>query len=340
MVRIDIESEIEALSIFERTNARGLDLEVSDLLKNYLFAKKVEDIEDLWKEILENSGGTILRMLKYFYVSKKGYVLKPQLYKKLKGYAAEVGAQKLTQDLANFSRFYQIAKVAEESTTKSFFEEKDCPEIFSDEYRYQKINTALQGLREFKVVQFCPPAAAAIECLIRNGGKSNSGDAKTLIRLFETFEKYHFINNVICERVGNEIEKLYADACLWYSESSNFIKTTDRLINELTTRLAKEDEFVAKFKDLNYSSDQISLISYTFDRFNNFGLDPGQQVRIYQPNPKLRRRNYNIEHFFPQKPEAGLKLKKQDLEFIDNIGNLLAIYFKDNSSLGNVIPIL
>ncbi len=39
VVRIDIKDEIEALSIFERTNARGLDLEVSDLLKNHLFAK-------------------------------------------------------------------------------------------------------------------------------------------------------------------------------------------------------------------------------------------------------------------------------------------------------------
>ena len=40
VARIEVESEVEALSIFERTNARGLDLEISDLLKTFLFSKK------------------------------------------------------------------------------------------------------------------------------------------------------------------------------------------------------------------------------------------------------------------------------------------------------------
>ncbi|MFA7400432.1 MAG: DUF262 domain-containing protein, partial [Sideroxydans sp.] len=40
-VRIDIQDDMEAFSIFERTNARGIDLEASDLLKNYLFSQGV-----------------------------------------------------------------------------------------------------------------------------------------------------------------------------------------------------------------------------------------------------------------------------------------------------------
>jgi hypothetical protein len=338
VARIEVESEVEALSIFERTNARGLGLEVSDLLKNFLFTKKVESIEELWEKILENSGGTILRMLKYFYVSKKEAVQKPQLYKKLKGYGAEVGAQELTQQLAGFSEFYRVVKAPDKLLTKGYFEGEGFTEISVDQYRYEKINRALEALREFSVVQFCPPAFAAIECLARNGGKPSPGAAKKLIQLFEAFEKYHFINNVICERVGNEVEKLYGDACVWYSDSTDLIKTTDKLINDLKSRLAKEEEFVANFTELTYSSDQLGLISYVFDRFNNYGLDPGQCMQIYNPDPKLRRRNYNIEHFLPQKPEPGLKVKKIDLESVDNIGNLLVIYFRDNASLGNASP--
>ena len=37
VARIEVESEIEALSIFERTNARGLDLEISDAERNLHF---------------------------------------------------------------------------------------------------------------------------------------------------------------------------------------------------------------------------------------------------------------------------------------------------------------
>lgn len=338
VARIEVESEVEALSIFERTNARGLDLEISDLLKNYLFTKKVEAIEDLWGQILENSGGTILRMLKYFYVSKNGSIQKPQLYKKLKTYGAEVGPRKLTEQLADFSIFYRVAKTPDKLLTKGFFEDQGFTEMSIHQYRYEKVNRALEGLREFGVVQFCPPAYAATECVARNSGKSNGGDAKKLIQLFEVFEKYHFVNNVICERVGNEVEKLYADACIAYSKSTNFSKATDLLINQLKSKLANEEEFVANFISLAYSPDQTSLLCYIFDRFNNYGLDPGQSIQIYNPDPKLRRRNHNIEHFLSQKPGEGSKGKKTDLELVDNIGNLLAIYFKDNASLGNGNP--
>jgi hypothetical protein len=336
VIKIEIESEVDALSIFERTNARGMELEISDLLKNYLFSKKVEGIEELWKEIVDKAGGTLLRMLKYFYISKKGHVLKPQLYKKLKGYAAEVGAQQLTQELVGFAAFYRVTKAAEEPLTASFFEKCECSEISGHQHRYQRINATLQALREFSVTQFCPLAYAAIECLIRNDGKAKAQDAKGLIRLFETLEKYHFINNTICERVGNEVENLYAESCLDFSTSPDFLKTADTLINELRTKLANENEFIANFTEITYSPDQISLICYIFDRFNNHGLDPSQYLHIYNPDPKLLRRNHNIEHFLAQNPE--MKIRKETLDLVDNIGNLLAISYKTNSRLGNASP--
>ncbi len=337
--RIEVENEVEALSIFERTNARGLDLEISDLLKNYLFSKKIEGIEDRWGQIVDNSEGTMLRMLKYFYVSKHGYILKPQLYKKLKSYATDKGPKQFTEELSLFSKFYSTVKAPDKLLTKAFFEENDFPEIYEHEYRYEKINRALEGLREFAVVQFCPAANAAYECLVRNKGKTNSGDAKKLIQLFETFEKYHFVNNVICERVGNEIEKLYADACVTYSKATNFVKATDGLINELKYKLATEEEFVANFITLAYAPDQTSLLCYIFDRFNNFGKDPAQCTLIYNPDPRLKRRNHNIEHFWPQNLEAPWRKSNKDgLDPADNIGNLLPLYFKDNSSLGKADP--
>jgi hypothetical protein len=338
VIRIEIEDEEEALNLFERTNARGMDLEISDLLKNHLFSKKVKGVEESWKEILDNSGGTILRMLKYFYVSKRGYILKPQLYKKLKGFSAEIGAEDLTKQLTGFSRFYRVVKSADENLTKAYFEEIGLNDIFEHEWRPQKITSCLQGLREFNVVQFCPVAYAAIECLMRNAKSEGGKGAKALIRLFEAFEKYHFVNNAICDRVGNEVERLYADHCELYAESKDFTKTTTELIVALARKLALVDEFIAKFSEVKYGDDQNSLLFYIFDRFNNDGLDPEQGLRIYNPDPILKRRNYTIEHFLAQKPEAELKISKDTTDAIDNIGNLLAIYFRDNSKLGNVSP--
>lgn len=334
---VEVESEVEALSIFERTNGRGQDLEISDLLKNYLFAEKVQGIEGSWRLIVDNSCQTILRMLKYFYVAKKGYILKPKLYKELKKYGEEVKPQQLTESLAEFSNFYCLTKSGDETATKNYFEEIELTEISGKVDRYQQIYSALQGLREFGVVQFCPVAYAAIECLIRNGGQQSEEHAKRLIRLFKAFENYHFISNAVCERVGNDVEKLYADFCEAYAEkSSNFIKTTDKLIQALKSQLASEVEFVTKFTEICYP-EQSSLILYIFDRFNFRGLEKGQSLRIYDPTPNVKRKNYNIEHFLAQKPKEDTK-DKPDRGFVDNIGNLLPLYFKVNSKLGNESP--
>ena len=121
-----------------------------------------------------------------------------------------MGPEKLTRQLENRSQFYRVAKNPSKTQVKEFFDELGFTEISEQQYRYEQINRALEGLKEFGIVQFCPPAYAAINCISRNRRKDDPGDAKKLIQLFETFEKYHFVNNMICERVGNEIEGLYS----------------------------------------------------------------------------------------------------------------------------------
>lgn len=338
VIRIDIEEDVDALSIFERTNARGMELEISDLLKNYLFSKKVPGIEILWPQIVDNSVGTILRMLKYFYIAKKGYILKPQLYRKLKSYAAESTAETLTEELFEFSRFYQMARIPLNNSVMEYFEKSNIPEIYSHQHRYQHIEISLQAMREFGITQFCPPAHASIMSVIRHREEKGEACAKALIRLFHAFENYHFINNVICERVGNEVERLYADSCPTLLASTDIPASIDELIVQLKRRLATEEEFVTKFIELSYATEPVSLLSYIFDRFNNYGLDPSQRLLIYNPDPRLQRKNHNIEHFMPQNPEPELKVKRETLEKVDNIGNLLAISYKTNSRLGNQSP--
>ena len=46
IIKIEIEERSEAFEVFERTNARGKGLEVSDLLKNYIFSQEENIIED------------------------------------------------------------------------------------------------------------------------------------------------------------------------------------------------------------------------------------------------------------------------------------------------------
>ncbi|MDP1852917.1 MAG: DUF262 domain-containing protein [Candidatus Omnitrophota bacterium] len=339
IARIDIQDEAEAFSIFERTNARGIDLEASDLLKNFLFAQEVENLEEAWRQIVDNSEGTMLRMLKYFYVAKKGPVLRSELYRKIKSYSQTIGAPQLVNELDKFAKYYSFVQASVEVETHDYFEFNDCGFISNHEDQYAAIHLTLEGLRLFNISQIYPLIYSAIESLRRLNGSNNSGMSKKLVQLFVTLEKYHFINNAICDRVGNEIEKLYADFCVNYSECDDFVRTTDELINILKGQLASEQEFMARFVDISYSAETIPLIVYIFDRMDNIWLHPGERVRIFNPDRKILRRNHNIEHFYPQTPQGGVELLTEMVDAIDNIGNLLVVSFRTNSKLGNVTPV-
>jgi hypothetical protein len=76
---------------------------------------------------------------------------------------------------------------------------------------------------------------------------------------------------MICTRVGNDVEKLYANWAPIFFGSSEYIKDKEAFIGELKQQKAKKDEFVASFNDITYPDSRI-LIHYIFDRINNFGL--------------------------------------------------------------------
>ncbi len=315
-----------------------MDLEVADLLKNYLFAQRVESIEERWKEILANSDGTILRMLKYFYVSRLGYILKPQLYRKLKEYGGSVGAEVLTTYLAEFSRFYSLTKNPTSERTREYFEAIELDSISGRQDRFDAIAASLQALQEFGVAQFIPVAFAAIEVAKRSISGTPDVRAKALIRLFISLEKYHFVNNVVCDRVGNEVERLYADTCVALAGQSDLSRAVDAFVSRLREKRASIEEFRGRFSEITYSQNSPAIICYIFDRLNNFGLEPAQRLAIYVPNPRLLRRNNNIEHFLPQTPPPEHQIDDNTREAIDSIGNLIPIYFRTNSRLGNLPP--
>lgn len=342
VIRIDIDGDEEAFSIFERTNARGTDLEVSDLLKNYLYQSNVSGLDDKWNEIIENSSSTILRMLKYFYVANKGYVSKTDLYPGLKDYCVELGgAEELVQQLRSFSSFYKLVRTEKpDSELKEYFESVGCLALSSETDKYQRAHFALQAFRLFGVSQVYPLIYAALSWIVRNGRGSSKSDAKQFIRLLEAMESYHFVNNAVCSRIGNEVEKLYADSCGKFAASKDFEKATTEFISQLRKRLASEEEFETRFcSEIVYSDEYLPLISYIFDRTNNFKLDPGERTIIFNPISNLRRRNHNTEHFLAKNPDDETTIDSATLAAIDNIGNLLPMSFRANSSLGNLSPV-
>jgi hypothetical protein len=316
-------------------NARGIPLDVADLLKNHLFAQiDTSDIEERWVDIIENSGDTPLRMLKYFWVSKNGYVRKSDLYRGMRDYCREHRPETFVDELEDFSLFYWLIRDGGDTDIDTYLKENGLEEVAVNESYSRRLIDALQALRLFRITQLYPLLYSAVQSYRRNSDR-NPAD---LMSLFDTFERYHFINNVICERVGNEVEKLYADYARDFN-SGEFKTLAANLKKALKSRLATKEEFVSNFTTVAYGQDSIALICYIFDRINNnlFGAKGGQRARIFFPDPSVQKKNFNIEHVLPQKLKKSCP-DKDLIEAIDNIGNLLVIARHTNSELGSLSP--
>lgn len=341
VVVIKVENTQDVFAVFERTNARGLDLNIGDLLKNYILSYQQEEFEEKWSQIVDNANGQLPRMLKYFWVSRKGYIQQSKLYKSLKNYVQELdknnkeeGISIFVQDLYDFSRFYKSTTSFSIEEKRDWLEEAGFEDLAKNEDYYARIGRNLQALKLFRVSQPIPLIFSILHLY------KNDSNAKpdTLFKVLRAIENYHFVNNVVSGRVGNEVEKFYAEtAALLYNSSESFNTEMIKFLEVLRAKKAMKDEFISNFIDtIIYNSKNYGLINYVFDRMNNHGAKGAQYVSIFRPEIDFNKRNYNIEHFYAQ--SAKKKYSEEEQEYFNQIGNLIVISRHTNSGLGDLEP--
>lgn len=88
VIEITTASDEAAYTFFETLNARGVDLTLSDLVKNYLFSKagaRLSEVQRLWTEAVATVGqGTMTRFIRHEWTSRKGKIRETALYRRLK----------------------------------------------------------------------------------------------------------------------------------------------------------------------------------------------------------------------------------------------------------------
>ena len=342
----------DAFMFFERTNSRGKDLEVGDLLKAHLFGKhpNTKIIVEIWDDITENSLGNLTRMLKYFYISQVAHITSSRLFSGLKSMIDNKKGDKnenieiFVTELSHFaSFFYSINKnkLVDKSTIKEIFMQLGPHEnkVGLDEARLERIYLSIDALNLFNVTQTIPVMWSFVKSFYRLELYDDDRHKETLVKFFETLENYHFINNYVLNRVGNEVEKFYAEYAGKFHKSKNNYDFTDILksfYNKLTrgasdkenSGIAKRDEFIAVFKDYayDYKTFNNTHLNYIFDRFNNVN-EKGKKrteslrTKIYYSKAHKDKKDITIEHWFSQK--AGNVYKTNGWEH--NIGNLIAL---------------
>lgn len=335
-VKIDIEEPQDAFDIFERTNARGMELNAADLLKNYLFANEAssEVFED-WDEIVTNSAGNIMRMIKYYYVSENGLIQKKRLFKALKRYGEIIGPDKLLTQLKHFSYYYSLALGGSVQAILEWAKETG-NRFFQKEYNAKNLNRIFDALQLFGVTQAYPIIIKLMTVLdVVDSVEVKEELSEKFLGFVRALEKFHFINYAVSQQPGNLVEKYYADKCEKPVNAENFVSFVKETIEELRkVKVVGESVFADRFCEISYQNDT-HLIYYIFDRFNNFDRKGGQYVEVYNPDKKLLARNFDIDHLISQNLDNYEFTEEKVGEYLDNIGNLLVISKHTNGSARN-----
>lgn len=331
VIRIEIEERAEAFEIFERTNARGKGLEVSDLLKNFLFSKEKhyadQQISDVWDELVEKFGDNLLRALKYFWVSRQGAVTSRDLYRKLRYYAEQVGVTKFVDELKEFSKFYNAYHADDPAVTRDWLESQGF--IKNDMY-WKEFRRVISVLRLFGITQAVPFVFSLVRAYA--AGDRSEKEAKRLLTILRTIESFHFVNNKICNRIGNESEKAYADfsEMLFHAKG---LAEADTIRTWFQSSLASLEEFTASLSAISYQNRTERLtIRYVYDKLVNVGLKDGQRIDLVdiEAIQKGIMSSYDIEHLLSQSAAEA----EEGQEVVHQIGNLIVIPKQINGIMG------
>lgn len=275
-IKIEVEDELSAYTLFETLNYRGVDLTVTDLLKNYLFSlitpSDLRIAKDIWKKVATSVGiDKFPVFLRHFWISRKPLVRQEQLFKTIR---TEIKSNQqvfiLLNDLDAYSEIYLALQ--------------DPYSIF-----WQGNRERIKRIREMKlfgVKQQLPLLMVAKEKF------SDQEFDKTL----KVISNISFRYNVIGSRQANRMEELYNTVSQKVFNST--VTTAQGVFNEIKELYISDADFRNDFSTLQLYSYGRSkkLARYILFELENNMMQGGD--RDYELDPAT------IEHILPENAGA------------------------------------
>lgn len=309
-IQITVEDELNAYTVFETLNARGLELSSTDLLKNYLFSriKVAADLNALqrrWKALL-----VVVKperfpdFLRYHLLCDTPKIRKQRLFKQVREAVRE------PQEVFNLMR-------ALEARAELFAALDDA------EHEYWIENPDAQPyireLRLFKVRQMTPLLFAAWE-------KMAPPDFVRVLRLVSIIS---FRYTVISGLNTNELEPVYHKAAK--AILTGQAGTPADVFQHLKPIYVPDEKFTRDFvvKEIETAGQRKHLAKFILCKLE---VDASGKPCDYETDPGT------IEHILPENPSAewdGYFTPERQPDFIYRIGNLTLLEPSLNRQIGN-----
>lgn len=317
IIFVAVDDEVDAFTIFETLNAKGKDLTPLDLIKNQVFKNytrqiHIDEPNDSWKKIIENSKDRNIKFLNYFWASRYKKVSDRKIYKEF--------IKKSKEDKFDYNVF--IENLLDDS--------KIFQKIISPKLEYWnntgefKVYFALNAIQIFNI----QVANSLLMSLLREY-KDKNISSKYLVKALTAIEKFHFINNAIIGGRSSGLDTMYSRISRdLYSAKGRHLKHNiiDEMVDKLKGKLPNIAQFKAKIDSRLYFSSkntkQKKLVQYVLKR-----------LEYEKQNYNIELFDISLEHIYPEKFDKFWK--NINIEYIQNIGNLVLLDKDINSKIGN-----
>lgn len=308
VVEISVSDYANAYVIFETLNDRGLELTVTDLLKNYLFSKEDECnhemILKIWDNIVSNvDEKNVTKYIRHYWNCKNKKTTEKDLFKTLKRYID-----------SNNIVIYEFLKEIEEAS-----------EVYSaimdpNNQRWNNDDDLRKYLKEIKLfkVELCYPVLLAAELFL--------SDLKLKRKIFKLCSRISFRYITISRGAPGDLENAYNDLCLAIFKEKNNLKLKS-YVEKMSKFIVPKDEFIAVFKNKEISTrNNKKLIKYILENIERSLSDNGELMT-----------GYTIEHILPENCSDDWKkiFNDEHSKYRYRLGNYILLEDKDNSEIGN-----
>lgn len=340
---VTVNGAMQAFDIFERTNARGVPLNIGDLLKNLLFSNETEidNLTERWDKIVIDSDIKLPRLLKYFDALSNGRDTGKQvLFSHLRATVKKNEPSIFMNNIETFSNFYHKVINDDFKNSKDFRISKtnDFDFLYKDEIFFNRVKRSLSSLNLSKVQVPIPAIYSGLLTLSKFSEVNNKKFTELkseYIKTVNIIECFHFVNNAICTTPTNTSEQLYASEAKKMQEATTIAEAKESLkrIRDGLEKIGLSDKetFVENFSQITYApASNKPLIAYIFDRFENLPFEKTPHVAIFDPQlDTVINRTYEVEHI------SSISKWEGDEETLNSIGNLVLITHSTNRLVEN-----
>lgn len=309
-IQITVSDYSNAYTIFETLNDRGLDLTVTDLLKNYIFSmlpkQEHKSAQGLWKQICDNVGEkNLTKFLRHYWNSCHRKVTERELFRSIKKELEidEISKQnKVKEFIVNLERVSEIYSAISDPDNKIWNNNK-------------KIANYLYDIILYKV-DLCYPVILAIQMNITNSNLKE--------QLFKLCARISFRYIVISEGGANDLEVAYNNLCL------KIVKDKDDLdynsaIKDFDRFIVPSENFILSFKNkVLKTRGNKKLINYILERIER---NLGGCIND----------NYTLEHILPENPNFEWEniFGNEAKQYVYRLGNYTLLERDKNNDIGN-----